>query len=177
VAEGGGGGRRRPDASPTTSARHASPRWTRSPATVTTARRLATISVNRTIPTHRAHSGPNGEVEGQEHSQGHPQGQGGGWEPPPEQPLQEGYGLLEMHPNGYGFLRSPDNFYSRERTDPFVPATMIERFGLRQGLMIRGLVQHARKQQGPPPEGDHRRRWPEARRLHQGQGLRPADPH
>jgi transcription termination factor Rho len=93
--------------------------------------------------------GPNGEVEGQEHSQGHPQGQGGGWEPPPEQPLQEGYGLLEMHPNGYGFLRSPDNFYSRERTDPFVPATMIERFGLRQGLMIRGLVQHARKQQGP----------------------------
>ena len=61
----------------------------------------------------------------------------------------EGYGLLEMHPNGYGFLRSPDNFYSRERTDPFVPATMIERYGLRQGLMIRGLVQHARKQQGP----------------------------
>jgi len=66
-----------------------------------------------------------------------------------EIPLDPGYGMLEMHPNGYGFLRSPENFYSRERTDPFVPATMIERFGLRQGVMIRGLVQQARKQQGP----------------------------
>jgi len=64
-------------------------------------------------------------------------------------PLEPGYGLLEMHPNGYGFLRSSDNFYSRERTDPFVPGTMIEKYGLRQGLMIRGLVQQARKQQGP----------------------------
>ena len=54
-----------------------------------------------------------------------------------------------MHPNGYGFLRSPENTYSRERTDPFVPGTMIEKFGLRPGLMIRGKVQPARRQQGP----------------------------
>jgi transcription termination factor Rho len=46
-------------------------------------------------------------------------------------------------------LRSPDNNYSRERSDPFVPGTMIEKYGLRQGLMIRGLIQQARKQQGP----------------------------
>ncbi|MEQ8784913.1 MAG: transcription termination factor Rho [Pirellulaceae bacterium] len=64
-------------------------------------------------------------------------------------PLEPGYGMLEMHPNGYGFLRSPDNNYSRERTDPFVPGTMIDRYGLRQGLMIRANVQYARKQQGP----------------------------
>jgi len=64
-------------------------------------------------------------------------------------PLEPGLGLLELHPNGYGFLRSPDNNYSRERTDPFVPGTMIERYALRQGVMIRGMVQHARKQQGP----------------------------
>jgi len=64
-------------------------------------------------------------------------------------PLEEGAGLLEMHPNGYGFLRSPENNYSRERTDPFVPSTMIEKFGLRPGLMIKGMVQQARKQQGP----------------------------
>ncbi len=64
-------------------------------------------------------------------------------------PLEPGFGLLEMHPNGYGFLRSPDNNYSRERTDPFVPGTMIEKYGLRQGVMIHGMVQHARKQQGP----------------------------
>ena len=60
-----------------------------------------------------------------------------------------GYGLLELHPNGYGFLRSPQNNYSRERSDPFVPGTMIDRFGLRPGVIIRGILQQARKQQGP----------------------------
>jgi transcription termination factor Rho len=69
--------------------------------------------------------------------------------PPAEIPLEPGYGLLEMHPNGYGFLRSPDNTYTRERSDPFVPGTMIEKYGLRQGVMIRGTVQPARRQQGP----------------------------
>ena len=64
-------------------------------------------------------------------------------------PLEAGFGLLELHPNGYGFLRSPENNYSRERTDPFVPGTMIEKYGLRPGLMIHGMVQQARKQQGP----------------------------
>lgn len=54
-----------------------------------------------------------------------------------------------MHPNGYGFLRTQENNYSRQRTDPFVPGTMIEKFGLREGLMIRGMVQPGRKQQGP----------------------------
>ncbi len=38
-----------------------------------------------------------------------------------EQTLAEFTGLLEMHPNGYGFLRSPSNNYARERSDPFVP--------------------------------------------------------
>jgi transcription termination factor Rho len=61
----------------------------------------------------------------------------------------EGYGMLEMHPNGYGFLRSPENNYSRERTDPFVPGTMIEKFRLRQGVMIKGMVQPGRRNQGP----------------------------
>ncbi len=63
--------------------------------------------------------------------------------------LTEGTGLLELHPNGYGFLRGPENNYSRERSDPFVPGTMIEKFGLRPGVMIRGKVQPARRQQGP----------------------------
>lgn len=63
--------------------------------------------------------------------------------------LQEFTGILEMHPNGYGFLRSSDNNYSRERTDPFVPGTMIEKFGLRQGLCIKSMMQPARRQQGP----------------------------
>ena len=64
-------------------------------------------------------------------------------------PLEPGCGLLELHPNGYGFLRNSDNNYSRERTDPFVPGTMIEKYRLRQGVMVCGMVQQGRKQQGP----------------------------
>ncbi|MGY8770383.1 MAG: transcription termination factor Rho, partial [Pirellulales bacterium] len=64
-------------------------------------------------------------------------------------PLEPGYGLLEMHPNGYGFLRSPENNYARERVDPFVPGTMIEKYGLREGLMLRGMIQQFRRGQGP----------------------------
>lgn len=63
--------------------------------------------------------------------------------------LQQFVGLLEMHPNGYGFLRSPENNYSRERSDPFVPGTMIEKFGLRQGVKVTAMMQQARRQQGP----------------------------
>ena len=63
--------------------------------------------------------------------------------------LSEGSGLLELHPNGYGFLRSKENNYSRQRTDPFVPGTMIDKFGLREGVLIKGMVQPPRRQQGP----------------------------
>ena len=64
-------------------------------------------------------------------------------------PLEPGNGVLEMHPNGYGFLRSADTNYTRERTDPFVPGTMIERYKLREGVYLKALVQPGRRQQGP----------------------------
>jgi transcription termination factor Rho len=70
-------------------------------------------------------------------------------QPPAEEPGQEFYGLLEMHPNGYGFLRAPLNNYARLRTDPFVPGTMIEKFKLRQGLKIKAIMQQTRRSQGP----------------------------
>ncbi len=35
--------------------------------------------------------------------------------------LVEFTGILEMQPQRYGFLRSSESNYSRERTDPFVP--------------------------------------------------------
>jgi len=41
-----------------------------------------------------------------------------------------------MHPNGYGFLRNPGANFTRERSDPFVPGTMIEKFQLREGVLI-----------------------------------------
>ena len=57
-------------------------------------------------------------------------------------------GVLEMHPNGYGFLRNPENNYFARETDPFVPGTMIEKFHLREGVMINGNVA-GHKGQGP----------------------------
>ena len=64
-------------------------------------------------------------------------------------PATPGSGVLEMHPNGYGFLRDPNANYVRQMTDPFVPGSMIEKFGLREGVLISGMVQAGRKQQGP----------------------------
>ncbi len=60
-----------------------------------------------------------------------------------------GGGILEMHPNGYGFLRDPEANYVRQLSDPFVPGSMIDKFGLREGVALTGLVQPGRKQQGP----------------------------
>jgi transcription termination factor Rho len=64
-------------------------------------------------------------------------------------PLVAGSGVLEMHPNGYGFLRNPGADFTRERSDPFVPGTMIEKFGLREGVLLTGMVQRHRRGQGP----------------------------
>jgi transcription termination factor Rho len=100
--------------------------------------------------TRRRRRGPvgSGGGSGAEHANGESIDSAG---PPiaPDAVLEEGVGILEMHPNGYGFLRTEENNYSRERSDPFVPGTMIERFGLRQGLKLRAMVQEARRQQGP----------------------------
>ena len=58
-------------------------------------------------------------------------------------------GVLEMHPNGYGFLRDPNTNFVRERTDPFVPGTIIDKYGLREGILLSGMVQAQRRDQGP----------------------------
>ena len=79
-------------------------------------------------------------------------------------PLTPGSGVLEMHPNGYGFLRNPQSNFTRERSDPFVPGTMIEKFGLREGLLLTGMVQHHRRGQGP-----------RLRELHDVDGMPPED--
>jgi len=64
-------------------------------------------------------------------------------------PVEPGGGVLEMHPNGYGFLRDPKSNYMREMTDPFVPGSMIDKFRLREGVHINGMVQPGRRNQGP----------------------------
>ena len=58
---------------------------------------------------------------------------------------QEGSGILELHPDGYGFLRAP-SFLPSTR-DIYVSMAQIRRFGLRTGDFIEGKVR-------PQREGD-----------------------
>ena len=59
------------------------------------------------------------------------------------------YGVLELHPKGYGFLRNPENDYRPTPADVFVPASKIEMTGLRPGVLIRGTARPTGQQQGP----------------------------
>lgn len=58
-------------------------------------------------------------------------------------------GVLEMHPNGFGFLRDPKDSYVRHLYDPFVACGTIERLGLREGVGVEALVRPARGNTGP----------------------------
>jgi transcription termination factor Rho len=58
-------------------------------------------------------------------------------------------GVLELHPKGYGFLRDPKNNYAAVKTDTFVPGAMIEKFRLREGVLIRGEISAGTKGNGP----------------------------
>lgn len=58
-------------------------------------------------------------------------------------------GILELHPKGYGFLRDPKNNYASGKNDPFVPASLIEKHRLREGVLLKGEIVHGNKGQGP----------------------------
>jgi transcription termination factor Rho len=54
-------------------------------------------------------------------------------------------GVLEMHPKGFGFLRNPARHYAAQPADPYVPAPIIQRLKLQEGLLIAGPAEPARK--------------------------------
>lgn len=58
-----------------------------------------------------------------------------------------GNGVLEILPDGYGFLRSPDYNYLPGPDDIYVSPSQIRRFGLRTGDTVVGTVR-------PPKEGE-----------------------
>ena len=58
-------------------------------------------------------------------------------------------GVLEMHPKGYGFLRSVARNYLPQPSDPYVPAPLIDKLGLREGMHVAGQVEAGRGQSGP----------------------------
>lgn len=58
-------------------------------------------------------------------------------------------GVLELHPNGFGFLRDAKDNYVRHFYDPFVACGTIERLGLREGVALSASVRPARNNTGP----------------------------
>ncbi|WP_437226304.1 transcription termination factor Rho [Planctomicrobium sp. SH661] len=58
-------------------------------------------------------------------------------------------GVLELHPKGYGFLRSADNDYSARETDAFVSSSFVEKHHLREGIMLTGDIGPGTRGQGP----------------------------
>jgi len=58
-------------------------------------------------------------------------------------------GVLELHPKGYGFLRSADNDYSARETDAFVSSSFVEKHQLREGIMLTGDIGPGTRGQGP----------------------------
>ncbi len=77
---------------------------------------------------------------------------------PPPQPQREDYswefegivsceGVLEMMPDGYGFLRSSDYNYLSSPDDVYVSQSQIKLFGLKTGDTVKGTIR-------PPKEGE-----------------------
>lgn len=58
-----------------------------------------------------------------------------------------GEGVLEMMPDGYGFLRSSDYNYLSSPDDVYVSPSQIKLFGLKTGDTVRGTIR-------PPKEGE-----------------------
>ena len=61
--------------------------------------------------------------------------------------LMIGEGTLEISPDGYGFLRSPEYSYLPSPDDVYVSPAQIKRFGLRRGQIVSGLIR-------PPKEAE-----------------------
>jgi transcription termination factor Rho len=61
--------------------------------------------------------------------------------------LMYGEGVLEILPDGFGFLRSPDYNYLPSPDDIYVSPSQIRRFGLRQGNIVAGQIR-------PPKESE-----------------------
>jgi transcription termination factor Rho len=88
-------------------------------------------------------------------------------------------GVLELNPRGFGFLRDRSRSYQAGQQDAYVPAPMINKLGLREGLMLAGPLEPARAGNAPRlarieriedrPTEDFRRRSFE--------DLTPIDPH
>jgi transcription termination factor Rho len=94
--------------------------------------------------------------------------------------VQSVQGVLELHPKGFGFLRNPARHYAAQPADPYVPGPLIQRFGLREGLLVAGPTESPKKGSNGPRlsqvehiEGE----VPEKYTRRNFDDLTPVDPH
>jgi transcription termination factor Rho len=93
--------------------------------------------------------------------------------------VQPSQGVLELHPKGYGFLRNPRRSYLAQPDDPYVPAQIIQKHRLREGLLLAGPLESTRKGGGGPRLArlDHiEGQPPDKLRLRTFDALTPVDP-
>ena len=88
-------------------------------------------------------------------------------------PRTTAHGVLEMHPRGYGFLRSPARHYAPAPADAYVSGQLIDKHRLAEGVHLAGPLEPARKGttgprlasveriEGGDPKQYHRRNWDE----------------
>jgi transcription termination factor Rho len=93
--------------------------------------------------------GPRGPGFGRDHGPG-PQARKPTYGAAPA-PVIEGTfdGVLEIHNRGYGFLRDPKRNYVADDANPFVPTALMEKYGLREGVLIRAQVGAGSHHHGP----------------------------
>lgn len=98
----------------------------------------------------------NDDDDNKEHNQKRRDDNGGAKEEPKEKAPEfdieldgiiEGEGILEMMPDGYGFLRSADYNYLTSPDDIYVSPSQIKLFGLKTGDTVQGAIR-------PPKEGE-----------------------
>jgi transcription termination factor Rho len=63
--------------------------------------------------------------------------------------VQSAEGVLELTERGFGYLRDRGRGYVAGQVDPYVPAPLIQKLGLREGLLVSGPVEPPRKGSGP----------------------------
>src|SRR5450830_1264907 len=82
--------------------------------------------------------------------------------------LKQADGVLEVLPDGFGFLRAPDSSYTASTDDIYISPSQIRRFNLHTGDMIEGEVRTPKDGEryfaltkldavnGGPPEQNHK---------------------
>jgi transcription termination factor Rho len=58
-------------------------------------------------------------------------------------------GVLELNPKGFGFLRNARRNYTAQPADAYVPAPLVHRYQLREGMLLGGPIEPSRKGTGP----------------------------